>query len=82
MHVCAHECLLFVVEHEAEDAVEAVAHGLGRGALLVHVQDHLTVRVREDLARVLELLADVQVVVDLAVDGQGARLRGTGADRR
>ena len=66
-----HQALLaFVPERKGEDAVE-VPHAV-EAVLLVRMHDHLAVRVRRPaVAASLEALAQLAVVVDLAVDDRG-----------
>jgi hypothetical protein len=58
-----------VVDHEREDAVDAVQE-VPRVVLVVEVEQHLAVRARLELVGSPEPSAQVLVVVDLAVDRQ------------
>ena len=66
--------LLGVIEDEGEDAVQIVQER--RALLLVKGQQHFTVGVGLELEVDLEVLLQLLVVVDLAVDGQYVRALG------
>ena len=66
--------LLGVIEDEGEDAVQIVQER--RALLLVEGQQHFTVGVGLELEVDLEVLLQLLVVVDLAVDGQYVRALG------